>query len=326
MTDEPREIVLLSRAEQALVEASTVDEARDVRDKAAAIIIYAKKAKLGQSMAAEACAVRLRAERRMGELLQATPLAKAAPGNQHTGPVQLSELIPAGRTLRELGITKSDSSRSQRIAAVPSPVFEEYISASLAVDREPTAAGLFRLASTEPPSQKPENKHSVTPDLVEDAVGEVSLFTTGFLDLHASGLESPGSGAAVDDACQIPVGRRFHDQAHLHVLVTPAGLLTGLDILDAWQFTYRDVSLVGTDGKAEGSPWQTPNGLLLLGVRGALPLRTTRHDIQEFDEADRLAPLTALIEQLSPGPYTEILASENRARQGWDSIWPIRKP
>ena len=92
MDDQPREIVLLSRAERALVEANTVDEAKDVRDTAAAVALYAKKAKLGQSMAAEASAVRLRAERRMGELLQANCTGDATYCTPTCGPDLLGAL------------------------------------------------------------------------------------------------------------------------------------------------------------------------------------------------------------------------------------------
>ena len=46
--DEPREIILLSRAHQALTEAQTLDEVKDLRDKAVAVRAYAKKARAWQ--------------------------------------------------------------------------------------------------------------------------------------------------------------------------------------------------------------------------------------------------------------------------------------
>jgi len=46
---------------------------------------YAKKAKMGQRIVVEAAAIKLRAERRLGQMLQAIELADAAPGNQYSG-------------------------------------------------------------------------------------------------------------------------------------------------------------------------------------------------------------------------------------------------
>jgi hypothetical protein len=57
--------------------------------------------------------VRLRAERRAGEMLQQIETAKCAPGDQYTGSVNRDD---RSKTLAELGITKDQSSQWQRLA------------------------------------------------------------------------------------------------------------------------------------------------------------------------------------------------------------------
>lgn len=89
-TDIPQEIALLDKAYAALTEACTVDEVRDVRDRAEAVRSYARKARLGRQILIEAAALRLRSERRLGQMLQTMPLAKAAPGNQYSA-VEIDE-------------------------------------------------------------------------------------------------------------------------------------------------------------------------------------------------------------------------------------------
>src|SRR5439155_10977836 len=66
----PREIELLQRAASFLAECQDLDEVKDLRDKAEALRLYQKK--IGDSQRAQnaAAEIKIRAERRMGELLQ----------------------------------------------------------------------------------------------------------------------------------------------------------------------------------------------------------------------------------------------------------------
>ena len=74
------------------------------------------------SLEIDAAEIRIRAERRLGELLKATeramgglPYQRRSTG-RHTRPVE---------SLAEAGISKDLSSRSQKLAAVPKATFEE---------------------------------------------------------------------------------------------------------------------------------------------------------------------------------------------------------
>lgn len=109
------------RARRALAEAHSVDEVKSIRSKAVAIQAYARQAgDYGmQNMAAE---IRLRAERRAGELLREM---EKNPGGQpaHKGPTGLPK-APVGRpTLKELRISKKQSSTWQSLAAAPEGEF-----------------------------------------------------------------------------------------------------------------------------------------------------------------------------------------------------------
>ena len=114
MSTEPRELVLLTRAQQTLAEVRTIDECREIRDKAEAICSYNKKAGRSRRIVLLAAEVKLDAERRIGQLLAALPLANGAPGNQYTGKqTNRSHAATGPIRLRDLGLTKSDSSRAQ---------------------------------------------------------------------------------------------------------------------------------------------------------------------------------------------------------------------
>lgn len=112
----------------AIEAAHAVDEVKDIRDKAMAIQMYAKQAK---NIDAErhASEIRVRAERRCGELLAEMPKAKGAAGNPGGQGAKIVQ-SPNGttQTLSDLGISKRQSSEWQKLAAVPEAQFEESLS------------------------------------------------------------------------------------------------------------------------------------------------------------------------------------------------------
>lgn len=149
---------------RAIEAAYRVDELKDLRDKALAIEYYARQA---QNVEAEsqACEVRLRAERKAGQLLRQIEKAKGAPGNQHTGP--LKRPAQSNPTLSDLGVSKQQSSDWQKLAAVPEATFEQALK-----EPRPTTAGIIRKAAP-----------------VEDRVDERSLWLWGRLrDFERDGL------------------------------------------------------------------------------------------------------------------------------------------
>ena len=111
------DLIYFNHARAALAKAVNLDEAKEIRDKAEALRIYAKQAGEAAEMERQCAEIRLRAERRIGELLAGTVRA---------GNPQLSHDATIG--LRKLGITRSQSSRWQTAATLPAADFERYVS------------------------------------------------------------------------------------------------------------------------------------------------------------------------------------------------------
>jgi hypothetical protein len=103
---DPHEIVLMGKAERMLVEAATIDEVKHIRDTAEAARNYSKKIGLSQDITVHAAAIKVNAERKLGQLLKTIELAAGAPGNQYTGKkVNQSPDETGPVRLRDLGIT-----------------------------------------------------------------------------------------------------------------------------------------------------------------------------------------------------------------------------
>lgn len=324
---EPRDLVLLTKAQRALAEASTIDDVRQLRDKAAAVKTYVEKARLGKHLVIEAATLRIRAERRLGEMLQETPLANSAPGNQHTGSSSGSSVDAV--LLKDLGITKNESSRSQRIAAVPDAKFEEYLADCVHTEREPTFARLLRLTrDNEQPVAKPEgdkqNSRASEPRAgyeFPDADGPTLLAIPPW-----PGCVSPDQPAlTTDELCDLPVGRLCDADAHLYVWTNRRYLIDGFDLMDAWGFAYYTSLMFAYEEAWSDTPWADAHHLLLVGTRGDLPFReNSAHSwlLCSRPESGQVPDnLHDLIEAASPGPYLQVFGNELSANANW-TLYP----
>lgn len=113
-------LVRYEAACRALAECRRVDEVKAWSDKAAAMQAYGRMAK-DKTLEVDAAEIRLRAERRLGELIAAQKATVGLnAGNRYGG----SSEEPPVPTLADAGIDKKLSARAQKLAAVPAEQFE----------------------------------------------------------------------------------------------------------------------------------------------------------------------------------------------------------
>jgi hypothetical protein len=144
---EVNQLVKYEAAKFALSECVRVDEVKDIRDKSAAIAAAARIAK-DKQLEIDASEIRIRAERRLGQMLAEQKAGEglnqgAVAGKTGTKGVPVLDTTP---TLAEIGIPKKLSSRSQALAAIPEDEFEETLEEHRQQQQAVTVATMQKLA------------------------------------------------------------------------------------------------------------------------------------------------------------------------------------
>lgn len=131
---------------------------------------------------------------------------------------------------------------------------------------------------------------------------------------------------------EIPVSVACAAQCHLYLWVPNALLREGLDVLEAWGFTYK-TNLVwhkvrkdgGPDGRGVGFYFRNTTELVLFGTRGRLRTgEAGRRQVnivksRKREHSRKPDEIYDIIERCSPGPYLELFA-RGRFNDRWN-VW-----
>lgn len=131
----------LDRATHMLAEAKTLDEVKGIMDIAEAARVYARAAKLGLEAYNHAAEVKVRAERKAGEMLKQLERSKGGqPTHSNVERVEVSEYR---EVLEDNNIPKTTAHRWQQLAEMPELVFERQVE-DLRGERPITTSGIIQ--------------------------------------------------------------------------------------------------------------------------------------------------------------------------------------
>lgn len=126
-----RAIAKLDLAQHALAECKTVMEAKQIADAAEAARVYLERTHASAETVNRATEIRILAERQMGEFLKTMPKNVGANGSTISGAVR-EPVKDSTPTLAEIGITKKESARAQKLAEIPKDEFNELVASAKA--------------------------------------------------------------------------------------------------------------------------------------------------------------------------------------------------
>jgi N6-adenosine-specific RNA methylase IME4 len=319
-------------ARKALAEASRVDEVKEIRDVGIALATYARLAK-DSELIDRATDIRMRAERRLGEMLGAQKATVGfATGAAGIGPIAVPEKYRnQPPTLAEAGIDKKLSARSQKLAALPEAEFEQIVEAA-----KKQAVASVASTRAERVAEKKERRARLEAEL---GAKIMALPTQKFSVIYADPAwkfkvwSETGALAVADNHYAtseleaikaLDVASIAAVNAAMFLWATAPMLPQALEVMAAWGFAYKTHFVWAKDKFGTGYWNRNMHELLLVGTRGDVPIPAPGTQWDSIVDAPRGAHsekpeiFYELIADYFPSwPKVELYARERRA--GWAS-------
>ena len=289
----------LAQLRTAVAQLDTVDEARELADKAAAAQKWAERARLGKDAVNHAAEIKLRAERRAGQILTEHP--EYGPGKKSV-------------TGTDLGIDENQSRRWQELGRIDDEQFDKAMDALEDITRKgviryartnvddlptpetpPLPTGRFRCIVIDPPWPVEKIVRDVRPQTRVLEYSTMSLDEIAALDIPT--LADPAG-------------------CHVYLWVTHKFLPEGLRFFDEWGVKYQCVMTWVKNVGMTPFSWMYSTEHVLYGTAGSLPLLRMglRLDFAERVQGHSVKP-DAFYERVlaaSPEPRLEMFARRER--------------
>jgi N6-adenosine-specific RNA methylase IME4 len=242
-------LVRYEAARSALAAAKSVDEVKDMRDKAEAMRAYARQAN-NKELEVDAAEIRLRAERRLGQMLaeqkKTVGMQSGARGRKGAGTrgSKKEPHVDAPPMLSEAGIDKKLSARAQKLAAVPEEKLEELLGDwrdKVEIEGERVTTKL--LHEGEKRQQRGSAEALGEPALATDRYGTIVIDPPWPMQKIAREVRPNQVGfdyptMSEEQMAEFDVPGMAADDCHLFMWTTQKFLPMALRLLEPWGFKY----------------------------------------------------------------------------------------
>jgi N6-adenosine-specific RNA methylase IME4 len=265
-------------AAKALEIAKTIPDVKMIRDKAKVIADYCKQQKYCKRAVLDAAELQLRAERKLGQLIP-----DRFPNHRP------AKVLQTG-TLKEAGISRTQSHRWQKVSNIPEPEFEQYVAVSRESGKSPNASGAILTRSRQTVLEKLQATETRCPStcsgsydvVVVDPPWPMERIERDCRENQAKPLDYSVMTLDEIGALSVPAAR----DCHLWLWTTHRFLPHAFSILARWGFKYVCTFTWHKPGGFQpyGLP-QYNSEFVLYGRRGSPVFTSTREFFTCFEAA-----------------------------------------
>lgn len=330
-------LVRYDKACRAIAEAKSVDEAKNIRDKAEAMRAYARQAK-NRQLEIDAAEIRFLAERRLGELMQAqreTVGLNAGTKAQLIGRSETDPPIDERPTLAEAGIDKRLADRARKLAAIPREQFDTILNGwRKRMEKETDRVTIDLLRAGDKAQRRARREAELAQKIAALPAKKYGVIVADPEWRFEPWSRTTGMDRAADNhyptsvteaIAARPVGDIAADDSVLFLWATVPMLPHALAVMEAWGFGYRTNFCWTKDRIGMGYWNRNRHELFLLGVRGAVPTPSPGAQWNSLIEAptgahsEKPAKFMEMIEAYFPTLPKIELNCRGAPRPGWDA-------
>jgi len=323
-------------ARRLLAEARTIDEVKDVIDRAERMRLYARQANDRQLMA-DAADIQLRATERLGEMIKAGKAAGEIVEGRPKKTVTDGDRFRV--TLDDIGVTKRLSGEAQKYASLSGHAFEAMVQATrdkilsrgaVVINPTTTEDKKERRAAREAELADkilalPDKRYAV---ILADPEWRFEPYSRETGMDRAPENHYPTS--VTDTIAARPVAQIAANDCALFLWATVPMLPDALRVMSAWGFEYKSHLIAVKNRIGTGYWFRNEHELLLVGTKGHVPapaMGTQWPSTREFQvtrHSEKPDWQYELIEAYFP-TLPKIELNARRRRDGWDT-WGLDAP
>ena len=309
-------------ARNALAEARTLDEVKNIADRAEAIRVYARQAK-DPEMEISLAEIRLRALRRIGELSKELDTIRG----EHLPNVPVSGSLSKTKVLADAGLSTSQAHRCEQVASIPEGKFEFLIQQHREQGKAITVDEIVRTVGRD--VNRADRMAGIVKALEPlDSLGPFPLIYADppwqydYAPSDSRKIETQYPTQTVEEIAALEVPAC--DDAVLFLWATSPKLREALTVMEAWGFDYKTCMVWDKEKIGMGYYVRGRHELLLIGARGTLPVPEPQNrphsvvSVPRGKHSEKPKGFYRLIEDMYPelrGHMVELF--QRTKRDGW---------